>query len=150
LACSVLLGSFGEKFLARRKFAINASSYKGTHAYKTAPTGDRPWVVRGGKRVYELHGQRKPKASAASFTTVHNGTAWPISRCHHWCRSRKKAKNESGVQVLGVDGDHRGCRDNAVGCATTAVAVPQSAAITIGTPLAPRLRTDTVWRRHGK
>lgn len=65
--------------------------------------------------------------------------------------------------MLGVDGDHRGSRDNAVGYATTAFAVLQSAAIAIGTPLAPRLRTDTrlaagdtgsdgshEWLRHGR
>jgi len=87
-------------------FAINANLYEGTHAYKAAPPGDRPWIVRGGKRAYALHGQRKPKALAASFTAAQNGTACPLSRCHHWCISRKKAKKEPGVEVLGVDGDH--------------------------------------------
>jgi hypothetical protein len=117
---------------------------------KRPQTGARLWVVPVGKRVSALFGQRIPQVSAASFTTVQNGTAWPLSRCHHWCGSRKKAKKESGVQVLGVDGDHRGSRDNAVGCVTTAVTVLQSAAIATGTPLAPRMRIDTVWRRHGK
>ena len=39
---------------------------------------------------------------------MQNGTAWPLSRCHLWCRLRKKAEKEPGVGVLGVDGDHRG------------------------------------------
>jgi hypothetical protein len=83
-------------------------------------------------------------ASAASFTTVQNGTAWLLSRCHLWCISRMKAKHELGVDVLGVDGDHSGSRDNAVCCASTVFAVLQSVAIAIGSPLAPRLRADTV------